>query len=122
MKIILFIPLLFVFASCKKDIDLPAPKIEDTKTAYIILNCENCKIDYGMPDQFKGFSNAGGDSQKYPFVYKEGYTLSMNITSLLRSQTLTVKVYNKDSKLVYEGSNVQPTTDYWNLNVLLPAE
>lgn len=121
MKIILFIPLLFVFASCKKDIDLPATEA-DTKTAYIIVNCENCTIDYGMPDQYKGFSNSGGDSPKFPFVYKEGYTLAMNIKSLLKEQTLSVKVYTKDSKLVYQGSKVQSTTDYWNVNVLLPAE
>ena len=121
MKIILLIPLLFVFASCKKDIDLPTTEAS-TKTAYIIVNCENCTIDYGMPDQYKGFSNSGGDSQKLSFAYKEGYTLAMNITSMLQEQTLSVKVYTKDSKLVYQSAKLQPTTGYWNLNVLLPAE
>lgn len=108
--------------SCKKDKNLSAEEEANNKSAYIVVNCENCKIDYGMPDQYKGFNNANGDSPKFTFNYKAGYTLSMHITSLTKEQKLTVKIYNKSDKLVYEGSNIQPVTDYWDVNVLLPAE
>ncbi|WP_442588793.1 hypothetical protein ACSBL2_22410 [Pedobacter sp. AW31-3R] len=118
----LFFPILLLIVSCKKDKNLPVDEEVNNKSAYIVVNCVNCKIDYGMPDQYQGFSNANGDSPKFAFNYKAGYTLSMHLSSLVEQQKLTVKVYNKNEKLVYEGSNIQPVTDYWDVKILLPAE
>jgi hypothetical protein len=128
MKIsFLLIPVIFAFSSCKKDIgDLNptttvTPPVISKTQGYIQLECENCSIGYGMPDQYQAYNNANGLSVKYPFTYTAGYNLQALVSSIDHEQKLTVKIYDTNSKLIYTADKDQAKTGGWAISILLPS-
>jgi hypothetical protein len=85
---------------------------------YLVVSCQNCMVQYGMPDQYKTF-NLSGTSAKAYFNYTPGYNLVSYITALGKAQSLTLTVYNKNNAVVYAGTVTQPTTGYWSSSVPL---
>ncbi|WP_158828051.1 hypothetical protein [Mucilaginibacter lacusdianchii] len=114
--------------SCKKAQLEPLPKVTANTTTeantavkskgYITVQCETCKVEYGMPDQYKGI-NVTGTSDKLYFDYTNDYYLKTYITAFQRSQKLTLTVYNKDGQKVFSDSNTQSTTGFWDTYVLV---
>jgi len=113
----LLVPILLVLAGCKKkEID---PTTNNTKRqGYIVVDCDYCKVDYGMPDQYKAF-NVVTTSPKATFSYLPGYILQVYVTALDHQQKITLNVYNSDGTLVYNNSATQPLTSYWSNSVLI---
>ncbi|WCT10915.1 hypothetical protein [Mucilaginibacter jinjuensis] len=111
------VPILLVLSGCKKkDID---PTTSTTKNqGYIVVNCDNCKVDYGMPDQYKEF-NVVTTSPKATFSYTTGYVLQVYVTALDHQQKITLNVYNNAGTAVYTNSATQPLTNYWSNSVLI---
>ena len=112
----LLIPCLVLLASCKKQTLQPTTTVKEQ--GYIIVNCDNCQVAYGMPDQYKEF-NAVTISPKATFSYIPGYILQVYVTALDHEQKLTLNVYNSDGKSLYTNSATQPITGYWTSSVLL---
>jgi hypothetical protein len=114
----LFIPFLVLLAGCKKQNIQPTATANVKKQGYIIVNCDNCQIAYGMPDQYKEF-NAVTASPQATFTYVSGYILQVYVTALDHEQKLTLKVYDSDGKSLYANSATQALTSYWTNSVLL---
>jgi hypothetical protein len=119
MKILfLLIPVLLVCSSCKKEIENLNPNPTKTPTVitktqgYVQLDCENCLIGYGMPDQYK--------SVKYPYTYASGYNLQAHITAINQHQQITVTIYDTIGKSVYKADKSVPTSGFWDISILLP--
>jgi hypothetical protein len=117
---LLFFAMLLLFASCKKQIDDLAPVSEDMK-GYIQVDCKNCLIGYGMPDQYQNYNNSNDSTIKYPYIYKDGYTLQAYITALNADQKLAISVFDYKNNLVFKSENTQSTTGYWAVSILLPT-
>lgn len=118
MKILkLSVPILLLFSSCKKT--TIAPSTTASTKGYIVVNCDNCKVDYGMPDQYKTF-NVVTSSPNAAFNYSAGYSLQVYITALDHEQKLSLSVYNTVGKQVYTNSKTQSLTGDWETVVLLP--
>lgn len=116
MKILrLFVPILILFSSCKKSSIEP---VASTK-GYIVVNCDNCKVDYGMPDQYKTF-NVVTTSPQATYTYSSGYSLQVYITALDHAQKMSLSVYNTVGKQVYANSTTQGLEGEWQTVVLLP--
>lgn len=118
MKIFkLCIPILLVLAGCKKK-DIGSASSTTKSQGYIVVNCDNCKVDYGMPDQYREF-NVVTTSPKATFSYTPGYILQIYVTALDHQQKVTLNVYNSAGTSVYNNSATQPLTGYWSSSVLL---
>ncbi len=117
----LIIPALLILAGCKKNIHTNLAT-EDKTLSYIQVTCDNCKIEYGMPDQYRVYNNAGGLSAKFPYTYTSGYTLQMNLTAFVKAQDISVQVFNNDGKSIYNSSENQATSGYWSISLLLPSK
>ncbi len=111
------IPFILLLASCKKHTIEPTT-IAAKNQGYITVDCDNCQVAYGMPDQYRMF-NVVSASPKAVFTYSTGYILQVFITSLDHQQKLTLNVYNGDGKSVYTNTATQPLTNYWGSSVLL---
>ena len=119
---ILAAPVLFVFASCSKGVNnevRPNTATTASTQGSIIVKCDDCKIDYGMPDQYHGFSVVGV-SPSSSYTYKSGYTLQSNIYAQDHTQNITYTVYDANGKIVYQDTNLQTVEGSFNANVLLP--
>ncbi len=119
--IIFFIPILLAFAGCAKGVNneiTPITTIANTQGS-VTVKCDNCKIDYGMPDQYHGY-NVAGTSGTFTFNYKSGYTLQANIYALDQEQNITYTVYDTKSRIVYQNVATQSVEGFWEVNVLLP--
>ena len=104
---------------CRKIIETPQKPTTTKITSYLQVTCENCNVIYGMPDQYKSFDNAGGLSVKYPYTYKEGYNLQVQVTPEGKSQNLTLQVYDKSGNVVYNGAATRDAAAIWGITVLL---
>lgn len=112
------LPLLMVFG-CKEIVETPQKNITNS---YLQVSCENCQVGYGMPDQYKAFDNAGGLSSKFPYTYKEGYNLQIQITPVGKPQELTLKVYDIKGNILYNGIVNKEASAKWGVSVLLLPE
>lgn len=104
----------------KLDDGAPAPH---KVYGYLVVTCDNCQLQYGMPDQYKQ-STVTGTSNKYAFTYESGYTLVSYITPLgegQQNQNIEITVYNNKDKVVYHGTMNNLQTQYWETRVLLPS-
>jgi hypothetical protein len=117
---LLFFAMLLLFASCKKQTEDLDP-VSNKKKGYILVDCKNCLIGYGMPDQYKDFNNSNDTTTKYPYNYEDGYTLQAYITALKAEQRLSISVFDYNNNLVFKGENTQPTTGHWAISILLPT-
>ena len=110
--------------SCQKSLVGPADASTSlnsvsTKTlGYIVVNCANCMVQYGMPDQYKYF-NVSGTSPKATFSYVPGYNLVTYVTALGQTQDVTLSVYDKNNNIMYQGTVTQPLTGYWSTKVMI---
>jgi hypothetical protein len=114
--VIVFASIIFLSVGCKKD----APKypVDNTPKGYLVVQCENCTVDYGMPDQYKMLT-VSGTSPKAPFSYKAGYTLYANLIAINKDQEMTLTVYDTEGKVIYTGSDKREATKYWPTATLL---
>lgn len=104
---------------CKKlDDGSPEPH---KSTGYLVVTCDDCQVQYGMPDQYKQY-DVSGTSDKFNFTYEGGYTLVSYITPLNDSKNITLTVYDANNAVVYSGSINQLTTSHWETDVKLPAD
>jgi hypothetical protein len=120
---LLFISLLCVFVSCKKETLKPVTTNTDTTKpqGYIVVECDNCKVEYGMPDQYHSVTVSGTSGKNY-FSYDTTYTLKTYITSYDHAQKLTLSVYDKNGTLVQTNSKTQDITGYWDTYITVPAK
>jgi hypothetical protein len=118
---LLLIPAILLISSCKKQVKDLEPDVTKNQ-GYIQIDCQNCLVGYGMPDQYKSFNNANGISVKYPYSYVEGYTLRAQLTALDTEQKLSISIYDNKNDLIYKSAYMQPTEGFWAVSVLLPAE
>lgn len=121
---LLIVPCVILMAGCKKELVQP-DSISDntTKTSvktqgYLKVQCDNCKVEYGMPDQYKTY-NVSGTSLTAYFNYTSGYSLQTYITALDHTQNIIYSVYNRYDKLMFADTVKQTTTGYWSSNVLM---
>jgi hypothetical protein len=119
-KFKLIVPLIILFASCKKA-NIEPLAIATKGEGYITVTCDNCQVGYGMPDQYKSF-NVVTTSPKATFTYTTGYILQVYVTALDHEQKLTLNVFNSAGKSVYSNSITQPITGYWGSSILIPAD
>jgi hypothetical protein len=119
-KFLLLIPAIILFSSCKKRVEDIEPNVNKNQ-GYIQIDCENCLVGYGMPDQYQSFNNANGVSVKYPYSYINGYTLRAQLTALDTEQKLSISVYDNKNDLIYKSASMQPTEGFWAVSVLLPS-
>lgn len=110
---------LLIGAGCK-DSDLQ-PDDENVKKGYLVVDCENCKIEYGMPDQYHVF-NVNGNSGKLYFKQDGDYKLKTYITALRKEQIINLSIYNNADKKVFSDTTTQATTSMWETNVLVRNE
>jgi hypothetical protein len=114
----LFILFLLLGAGCK-DSDLEPD--DNVKKGYLVVDCENCKIEYGMPDQYYVY-NVNGNSGKLYFKQNSDYKLKTYITALRKEQTVNLSIYNNADKKVFSDTTTQTTTGMWETNVLVRSE
>ena len=114
----LFILFLLLGAGCK-DSDLEPD--DDVKKGYLVVDCENCKIEYGMPDQYHVY-NVNGNSGKLYFKQDGDYKLKTYITALRKEQTINLSIYNNADKKVFSDTTTRTTTVMWETNVLVRGE
>lgn len=119
-KIILLIAAVAMLATGCKKLDDGSP-VDHTSTGYLVVTCDNCQIQYGMPDQYKQL-NVSGTSDKFSFTYKGGYTLISYITPLGDSKNVTLTVYDAKDTVIYSGAINELSTSYWETHVKLPAD
>lgn len=101
---------------CKKD-TVVAPAVSVPK-GYLVVNCDNCQVQYGMPDQYKQIS-VSGTSVKATYSYTGTYTVVAYITPINVAQTVTISVFDKSGTLVYTGSKLQQPTSYWETDTVV---
>ncbi|NCD70692.1 hypothetical protein [Mucilaginibacter agri] len=114
----LFIPLIIAAAGCSKNHTNDDTTDNVKRTGYIQVTCDNCKVGYGMPDQYRAF-DVTGTSAKAEFTYQTGYTLQAYITAVDHSQKINITVYNADNQVIYNNATTQGTTGYWDVSTLL---
>ncbi len=115
----LFLMALLLVAGCK-DVDLQ-PDDENVKKGYLVVDCENCKIEYGMPDQYQVY-NINGNSGKLYFKQDGDYKLKTYITALRKEQIINLSIYNNADKKVFSDTTTRTTTGMWETNVLVRSE
>jgi hypothetical protein len=117
---LLLIPAILFISSCKKRIEDLEPQISK-KQGYIQIDCQNCLVGYGMPDQYQNFTNTNGISVKYPYNYINGNTLRAQLTALNKEQKLSISIFDNKNDLIFRSATMQPTEGFWEVSVLLPA-
>ncbi len=114
----LFLLALLLGAGCKPSDVEPD---DNVKKAYLIVDCENCKVEYGMPNQYNVY-NVNGNSGKLYFKQNGDYKLKTYITAIRKEQTIDLSIYNNADKRVFRDSVIQNTTGMWETNVLVRSE
>lgn len=114
---LLLLALLFG-AGCK---DSNLEPDDNVKKGYLVVDCENCKIEYGMPDQYHTY-NVNGNSGKLYFKQDNDYKLKTYITALRKEQIINLSIYNNVDKKVFSDTTTQSITGMWETNVLVRSE
>ncbi len=118
----IMIPVLSLFLSCKKsDEDKPSTSITDEK-GRIAVECDNCLLAYGMPDQYAAFNVASQSTVKYPYTYTGGYALKIYITAEDHEQLIKLSIYDPAGNVIYQSAATKSESARWDTSILLPAE
>ncbi|MXV51298.1 hypothetical protein GS399_09990 [Pedobacter sp. HMF7647] len=103
---------------CKKG------KKEDEDIYYgygkLTVECEKkCHVEYGEGDKTNNY-DVEATKATYYFRYHLNYNLNISITPSDTTQTMTLNVFNRETKQIFNNTTRKKKDETWNSTILVP--
>ncbi|NCD67960.1 hypothetical protein [Mucilaginibacter agri] len=110
-----------LMAGCKKT---QATSEEDPASYYgygkLTVDCESkCHVSFGTPGKMNEF-DVQATKATYYFRYQTKYDIDINITPLDVTQTMTLNVFSREEKQIFNNTVRKNVGEVWNSTILVP--
>lgn len=109
-----------LMAGCKKQ-----TVVEDNPASYygygkLTVECEHkCHVSFGTPGKMNEYDVEATKSVYY-FRYQSKYDLDINITPIDTTQKMTLNVFSREEKQIFNNTVTKGVNDTWNSLILVP--